>query len=50
MTSFAALQEEIAGLSFKLVDWEERARAAQLIASSRAPFRYPVSGTVMSSG
>jgi len=29
MTSFAALQEEIAGLSFKLVDWEERARAAQ---------------------
>jgi hypothetical protein len=29
ITSFGALQEEIAGLSFKLVDWDERSRLAQ---------------------
>jgi hypothetical protein len=29
ITSFGALQEEIAGLSFKLIDWDERTRTAQ---------------------
>ena len=29
ITSFGALQEEIAGLSFKLVDWDEATRTAQ---------------------
>jgi hypothetical protein len=29
ITSFGALQEEIAGLSFKLIEWDERTRALQ---------------------
>ena len=29
ITSFGSLQEEIAGLSFKLIEWDERARASQ---------------------